>query len=554
MVAAHELDAAADRLPADPPADRLPADPAADRVPAGPAADGVPAGRGAGFVEAGLAERIQRDAIVRLRVGATANPGLLALLAEGRFAPPGPPWPAAPSDGPAQGVPGRAASAGGAGARFADEAPAPDRAEAVRRALAVPDLLCLVAPPGAARTLTVVEIVRAAAERGERVLITAPEPAAVDAVMTRLPPGPIVVRADQAGGGPGSVAVAAAETQRRILARSQAAAHQLEPWLGEPSPAMGWLKRLTSALAEAQQERQRADRACAERDAIAEAARQRLGGPVRERQRAVEVAERAAALAGDAVERLGASLRRAEGSRFGRWRAGRLRDRLAVATPAADQAREALARARQEYAEHRDRREKDVEQDAAVRAAADRAAFADLAAHRALESAERSAHRLCHLLDGVAAEPAWTADVPGLSGFAEHCAGLEPVLRNRAGLLLEWRQRAARPSDQLHAELLRYADVVATTCLGAGRPDHGDLEFDLVVLVDAGRTALPSALVPLVRARRAVLAGDAGRGPLRDVGAALVPDEVAGLLTTSVLDRLLEGAPAANRVRLRSAP
>ncbi|MEU8239974.1 AAA domain-containing protein [Actinoplanes missouriensis] len=525
VVTAHGLDAAAERVPAQ--------------------RGGGSVEPGAGLIDAGLAERIQRDAIVRLRAGATANPGLLALVAEGRFAPPGPPWPAASSGGPARSEPRRPAPADGT---------APDRVEAVRRALAVPDLLCLVAPPGAARTLTVVEIVRAAAERGERVLITAPETAAVDAVMTRLPPGPIVVRADLPGGGPGSVAAAAAETQRRILARSQAAAHRLEPWLGEPSPAMGWLKRLTSALAEADQERQRADRASAERDAIAEETRQRLAGPVRDRQRAVEVAERAAALAGHAVERLGASLRRAEGSRFRRWRAGRLRDRLAVAVSAADQAREVLARARQEYAEHHDRREKDVEQDAAVRAAADRAAFADLAAHRALESAERSAHRLCQLLDGVAPEPAWTADVPGLSDFAEHCTGLEPVLRSRAGLLREWRQRAARPSRQLHAELLRYADVVATTCLGAGRPDHGELEFDLVVLVDAGRTALPSALVPLVRARRAVLAGDAGRGPLRDVGAALVPDEVAGLLTTSVLDRLLERAPAANRVRLRSAP
>jgi hypothetical protein len=36
---------------------------------------------------AGLDERIQRDAIVRLRAGATANPGLLPLLATGRYAP-----------------------------------------------------------------------------------------------------------------------------------------------------------------------------------------------------------------------------------------------------------------------------------------------------------------------------------------------------------------------------------------------------------------------------------------------------------------------------------
>ncbi|MBB2944221.1 hypothetical protein FB565_003950 [Actinoplanes lutulentus] len=511
VVAAHELDAVPDRIPG----------------PRAPAEEPV---------EFGLGQRIQRDAIVRLRAGATANAGLLALLAEGRFAPPGPFW---QDNNTKHTTP-------------ETRAPAPDRAEAVRRALAVPDLLCLIAPRGAARTLTVVEIVRAAAERGERVLITAPDSATVDAVVDRLPPGPTVVRADQPGGGPGSLAAAASETQRRILARSQAAAVALEPWLGEPSPAMGWLRRLTTALAEAEQERRRADQAGDERDAIAAAARERLGASLRDHGRVVEVAERAFTLAEDAMRRLGVALSRAENSRFGRWRAGRLRTRLAVAAPAALTARETLARVREEHADHRDRLDKDVEQDAAVRAAADRAAFADVAAHRALESAERSAHRLTRLMSGVAPEPAWTADAAGLTDFAGHCSGLEPVLRGRAGLLREWRQRAARPSRQLHAELLRYADVVATTCLGVGRPEHGDLEFDLVVIVDAGRTGLPVALVPLVRARRAVLAGSVGRMPLFDLGAAPVPDEVTGLLHRSVLERLLEKAPAANRVRLRS--
>ncbi|MEU4690215.1 AAA domain-containing protein [Actinoplanes sp. NPDC023714] len=525
--------------------------------------------------EVGLAGRIQRDAIVRLRAGATANPGLLALLAEGRFLPPPGIAPAGGSLSSA-GVDGRhAAKAGNVGSHASGTAP--DRAEAVRRALAVPDLLCLVAPQGAARTLTLVEIVRAAAERGERVLVTGPDAAAVDAVVTRLPPGHLVVRADQSGGD-ASLAAAAAEMQRSILARSQAAALRLEPWLGDPSPAMGWLRRLGSALAEAAEERSRADVAGAERDEIAAAARKRLGGAVRDQRRVVEVAERAAALAGEAVQRLGAALERAESSRFGRWRAGRLRTRLASAVPAADVANGALAQAREEYAGRQNRLEKQVEQDGAVRAAADRAAFADLAAHRALEAAERSAHQLTRLMEGVAPETGWIADAPGMAGFAARCDALEPVLRGRAGLLREWRQRVARPSRQLHAELLRYADVVAATCLGVGRPEHGDLAFDLVVIVDAGRATLPVALVPLVRARRAVLAGDVARAPLRQAGSpalrepgspalrepgsaalreggsALVPDEVACLLTASVLERLLEKAPAANRVRLRAGP
>ncbi|WP_328477282.1 AAA domain-containing protein [Actinoplanes sp. NBC_00393] len=469
----------------------------AARGPAGAAAR-VPAQR-----DAGLDERIQRDAVVRLRAGATVNPRLLPLLADARYAP----------------VPPGAAED-----------------DVVGRALGVPDLVCLLAPPGVTRTRTVLEIVRAAAERGERVLIAAPTSAALDVLVSRLPAGPTVIRVDQGGTGPGTPAAAAAETQRKILARSQAAVHRLEPWLGEPSPAAGWLRRLTSALDAAAQAREAADQAASGRDEVASAARERLSGPVREAQRAAEVAERAVALAAESVDRLTEALRRAESSRFGWWRAGRLRGRLAQAVPAAASARTALSRARAEFADRSAELDKSVEQDDSVRSAADRAAFADLAAHRALESAERSAHQLTRMLDGVVAEPEWTADAAGMTGFAGRCRELEPVLRGRAALLREWRQRAARPTRQLHTELLRYADVLAATCLGIGRPEYGELEFDLVVVEDAGRVPVPAALVPLVRARRAILAGATGRRP--------------GALTGSILDLIATRAPAANRISL----
>ena len=607
--------------------------------------------------ERDLHERIQRDAIIRLRTGATANPGLLALLAGDRFAEipaasdlvAAPYAPAATGTMEAPGTPAscdaRPADPGGGPARGADL----ERARAVQRALAVPDLLCLIAPPGAALTLAVAEIVCAAAERGERVLIATPEPAAADPIVARLPPGRTLVRIDQAGGGPGTLPAAAADVQQRILARTQAAAHRLEPWLGDPSPARGWLQRLSTALAEAVEARERADQAEADRASTAAAARDRLGAPLRAAREAVEAAEQAAALAEDEVQRLAASLRKAECSRWGRWwaglsraglseaglsraglsrpelslagrqragrlwaglslvglslaglslaglsRAGRLHRRLAAASLCAETARAASVQARQLYEEREAHLDRAVEEDSAVRTAADRAAFADLAAHRALESAERSAHQLCRLLDGVSAEPEWAADAAGLAGFAAHCAELEPVLRARAALLREWRQQAGLQSRQLHAEVLRYADVVAATCLGVGRPEHGELEFDLVVIVDADRVPLPVALAPLVRARRAVLAGDVpardvpagdvpardvpagdvlagdeasggmaggvagggvpagetGHAPLRELPPGWVPDEVAALLQVSVLERVAGRAPAGNRVRL----
>ncbi|SFE79453.1 AAA domain-containing protein [Actinoplanes philippinensis] len=475
--------------------------------------------------DAGLGERIQREAILRLRTGATVNPGLLPLLAEGRFA------------------------------EDRGDPPGPDE---VSRALAVPDVFCLSAPPGAARTATVLEIVRAATARGERVLYAAPRPPAVEAVLSRLPPGALVIRPGQPGAGPGSLAAAAADVQQRILARSQAAARSLEPWLGEPSPALGWLRRLTTALGEAAEARERADRAEAHRVAAEAAARERLGAAAREREQAVRAAQAAADQAADQVGQLTVAVRRAEASRLHRWRTAGLRRRLGEAVRSAAAARSRFFQTHALYEESARQLTQEVHRDSTVRAAADRAAFADVAARRALDAAERAAHHLTRLLPAALAGIAsWSADPEGLAALAVRCQELEPVLRGRAGLLREWRQRAARPTRQLHAELLRYADVVATACLDAGRPEYGDLAFDLLILEDATRVPVPEALAPLVRARRAVLIGEPGRPPLRDpeVARAWVaarcpagadPGELTALLTAGVFELVAARAPARN--------
>ncbi len=99
-----------------------------------------------------------------------------------------------------------------------------------------------------------------------------------------------------------------------------------------------------------------------------------------------------------------------------------------------------------------------------------------------------------------------------LDGIADELR--ERALAATAGaddpLLRDWRERMGRPPEQLHGELLRLADVIAATWLGCGRPEFGDLEYDLVVLDGADRLPPPVAVVPLVRARRAVLIGARG--------------------------------------------
>lgn len=64
-------------------------------------------------------------------------------------------------------------------------------------------------------------------------------------------------------------------------------------------------------------------------------------------------------------------------------------------------------------------------------------------------------------------------------------------------------------AEQLTPEVLRYADIVGATCIGvATAKGLADIDFDLVIVDEAGQISTPNLLVPLVRARRAILVGD----------------------------------------------
>jgi hypothetical protein len=88
------------------------------------------------------------------------------------------------------------------------------------------------------------------------------------------------------------------------------------------------------------------------------------------------------------------------------------------------------------------------------------------------------------------------------------------LFEQRHELLQEWRTQLSKRVELLYPNLLRYADVVCgTTADIAASRDLEQVEFDLVIVEDAARMALPELLVPLVRARRAILMGDPQRLP-----------------------------------------
>jgi hypothetical protein len=70
----------------------------------------------------------------------------------------------------------------------------PDQLNAFRCALAVPDILNVLGPPGAGKTTTIIEVVKTAVAQGQRVLITSHTHRAVDNVLEGLPSDLNVVR------------------------------------------------------------------------------------------------------------------------------------------------------------------------------------------------------------------------------------------------------------------------------------------------------------------------------------------------------------------------
>lgn len=76
-------------------------------------------------------------------------------------------------------------------------------------------------------------------------------------------------------------------------------------------------------------------------------------------------------------------------------------------------------------------------------------------------------------------------------------------------LLDGWKQRVAKDRTGFTPTYLAQCAVVGATCIGvAGKGEVGEMDFDWVIVDEAGRATPPELLVPLIRGRRMVLVGD----------------------------------------------
>ncbi|MFB9854969.1 AAA domain-containing protein [Micromonospora andamanensis] len=499
--------------------------------------------------------RAQLDAVETLREQRGTQPHLLTQLVDQRLAPYRPDSDAQPR-----------------------ETLDPAQLHAFRTALTVPDLLLVLGPPGTGKTRTITEIAAGCAERGQRVLVTSHTNRAVDNVLERLPPD---VRAVRVGNEDTMTAQARGfmvETQvealrQEILAATAGTASRLATFTGTDDQAGRWLGYLAARLAEAQGANRdvqfrTAELAAAVERAIAPFAAQLAAAD----QRARESRESVVPLA----ERHRHHERQAETARrraasgvpafFFRWLADRRERHLAAISEQLNAARTAMRLAEESYAAVRARADALVAADPGVRAITSARDGASKMYEKALGEATRAVEAAREVLRPAVAVPGGVPDdLAGWTRLYEELMSAAALARNRAGLLAQWREQVAVAEQDLHRELVRYADVVAATCIGTATTTLlAELEFDVAIVDEAGQISTPNLLVPLVRARRAVLVGDHNQLPpflddeVRSWADSIASDRppevatlVADVLRRSAFERLYPRLADTNRVMLR---
>lgn len=414
--------------------------------------------------------KIQRQALEKLSAGEALNPHLLKVLVDHQFH----------SFHPANVLPPPEVTLN------------PAQLDAFRRAVAVPDLLLVLGPPGTGKTQTITEISRnlALGQRG-RVLVTSRTHKAVDNVLERLPEHLTLIRighedkiSEQARAF--LIDRQAQKLQGTILAKTEALASrlaQLEPQAPlishKAEELEGCIKRLKET-----------------------SARQHYAASVAPLSQQIQQLEQRIQAANAKSSRLligiiwrlrGRSLR----GQVRKYEAEMARQRAAY-----EAAVQAIQPGQPKPVVDLQHQGYDAWKEQEARAAQEGRHY--------LQHAQQLVETLRQMLAGALTLPfpqEWTT--PALEYWLGQFRQAHQMCMNRFRLMQAWRARLALPNQQFYPVLLRFADVVGATCIGiATRADFRELDFDLAIVDEAGQIGLADLLVPLVRARRAILVGD----------------------------------------------
>ncbi len=446
-----------------------------------------------------------------------------------------------------------------------------EQRDAFRKAVTVDDMLLVLGPPGTGKTRTISQIAQACANDGKRVLVTSHTNRAVDNVLSRLPRDLTAVRVGNDGkvtpeGQPYLLERQAAKLRQGVIdatERSLPAYEHIElaaGWAGELDDRLDTLSAIRDEQARIRAELDRARRAVGGAaqirvDQLTSAYRKPEKALARHQARTQRVARRR----NRALARTGWPLL---GVLFG-WLLRRCDRRLNTAQETEQRLRDTLNQAQEALDEAEQELDAATRDDPTVRAVHAKMSRETQRRGDCYAAALKAAHACRAILSAVQTPPAVRDEgepeitEQDLTDLSAWLATQLPLFTARASLLGDWHKDVSGATDQLYPELIRYADVIAATCIGAAsRPELSDVDFDLAIVDEAGQIAVTDILVPLVRARRGVLVGDHQQLPpfldseVQAWGKSVENPAVIELLKKSALELLVNELPDTHVVEL----
>ncbi len=399
----------------------------------------------------------------------------------------------------------------------------PEQLDAFRRALTVPDLMMVLGPPGTGKTRTITEIARHSGLRHRRVLVTSGTHKAVDNVLERMPPDLIVIRVGHEDNVSEKmrekmIDAQAQKLQTTLLENTENQAYRLSRLLSYKDEIDGWTAQTRKYLHSLAQVADRLHILSQQRSLLAQDIAQpfqpQLDACVSALQ---ELAQKTAGTQKHIIYHQKNQAKSEEKSHlpligwfftiFFNHHTSSLEYRQQVLQAIANEQSKVQGEqsALQAYVQYIVDNNQDYRQYTQT--------IDQLTAHH--EQMWQDCTKVVNMLRGaiIDLEPHQPdcnqQNVAALKMYLEWHQQKRTALERKARLLLDWREELAQPTEQLYPELLSYADVVGATCIGTATAKGLEAtEFDLVIVDEAGQICLPDLLVPLVRAKRAVLVGD----------------------------------------------
>lgn len=398
--------------------------------------------------------------------------------------------------------------------------------EAFERALSTPDIQLVLGPPGTGKTHTIVEIIRALSKRRERVLITAKTHKAVDNVLAGLPREIEVLRvgdADKVIHKHLLIDERARDLQNSILHATQEYSQELRT-VSEHLAELNWrAARLSNHIEVLRQAEQKAQWAMAQRDQRRNEIKNAFAQEQARRYALCQTADQNFTQQQKLIQTLQDRYTKAAQRQnwiligfFWRNRLPKLQGTISQAhydlaqkltqKDAANTQYQHLVLERAQAFQTREYQQLEIQLEEQ---------------NKELDKQEKSAYSVAIAFANILTKHFPPEQLRPLGRSSQELQSylswlqsmwvnkFHPTLLARDELMRDWRQELGARTEDLYPILLRMADVIGATCIGSATAKIlAEVEYDMVIVDEAGQISVTDLLVPLVQGQRALLVGD----------------------------------------------